>query len=120
SGWMTLAFALDWARPARQQPATPFWYLLSDQWRYEKLDAGELTSPAGPGRMGALHFADAHAQAVRLGWLPSYPTFDRNPLDLADEARASGREPAEHVVEEVKAGRLRFACEDPDAPENWL
>jgi len=118
SGWMTLAFALDWARPARQQPATPFWYLLSDQWRYEKLDAGELTSPAGPGRMGALHFADAHAQAVRLGWLPSYPTFDRNPLDLADEARASGREPAEHVVEEVKAGRLRFACEDPDAPEN--
>src|SRR5690606_3031860 len=78
----------------------------------------EFTSPVGPGRMGALHFADAHARAVRMGWLPSYPTFDRNPLDLADEARAAGRDPAEHVVEEVEAGRLGFACEDPDAVEN--
>ncbi len=118
SGWMTVAFALDWARPARQQPATPFWYLASDQWRYEALDTSEFTTPAGPGQMGRLHFADAHALAARLGWLPSYPTFDRNPLDLADEARAAGREPADHVVQELREGRLDFACEDPDAPEN--
>jgi nitrate reductase / nitrite oxidoreductase, alpha subunit len=118
SGWMTLAFALDWSRPPRQQPSTPFWYLVSDQWRYESFDSGEFTSPVGPGRMGSLHFADAHAKAARLGWLPSYPTFDRNPLDLADEARESGREPAEHIVEELAAGRLGFACEDPDGPSN--
>jgi nitrate reductase alpha subunit len=119
SGFMTVAFALDWHRPPRQQPSTPFWYLFSDQWRYESFDSSEFTSPVGPGRMGNLHFADAHAQAARLGWLPSYPTFNRNPLDVADEARAAGRAPAEHVVEEVKAGRLAFACEDPDDPESY-
>ena len=35
TGWSTVAFALDWSRPPRQQPATPFWYLATDQWRYE-------------------------------------------------------------------------------------
>ena len=33
-----------------------------------------------------------------MGWMPSFPTFDRNPLDLADEAEAAGVDPAEHVV----------------------
>lgn len=51
--------------------------------------------------------------------MPSYPTFDRNPLDLVDEAEAVGKDPAEHVVELVRGGELGFACEDPDAPENW-
>ena len=50
--------------------------------------------------------------------MPSYPTFDRNPLDLADETPA-GQSIAEHVVDELKAGRLRFAGEDPDAPQNY-
>jgi nitrate reductase alpha subunit len=51
--------------------------------------------------------------------MPSYPTFDRNPLDLADEAVIAGRPVAEHMGDELKAGRLRFAGEDPDAPENF-
>ena len=62
--------------------------------------------------------ADCHALAARLGWLPSYPSFDRNPLELCDEAAERGLEPAEHVVSELRAGRLRFACEDPDDPAN--
>jgi nitrate reductase / nitrite oxidoreductase, alpha subunit len=119
TGWQNVAFALDWHRPARQQPATPFWYLATDQWRYETFGADELTSPVGPGVIGERHFVDCHAQAARLGWLPSNPTFDRNPLDLADEARAAGRDPAAHAVEELKAGRLGFACEDPDDPANF-
>ena len=51
--------------------------------------------------------------------MPSYPTFDRNPLDLADEAARPARTPGEYVVDELRAGRLRFAGEDPDAPENF-
>jgi len=119
TGWQTVAFGLDWSRPPRQQPATPFWYLATDQWRYETFGAEEFSSPAGPGTLGRRHSVDCHAQAVRLGWLPSAPSFDRNPLDLADEARAAGREPADHVVEELRAGRLGFACEDPDDPANF-
>ena len=59
------------------------------------------------------------AQSARMGWMPSYPTFNRNPLDLADEAAAAGRPVAEHVVAELKSGDLRFAAEDPDSPENF-
>ncbi len=119
TGWSTVAFALDWSRPPRQQPATPFWYLASDQWRYETFGAGQFTSPAGNGSLGDRHMADCHALAVRLGWLPSYPTFNRNPLDLCDEANERGVEPGEHVVSELQGGKLRFACEDPDDPANF-
>ena len=72
----------------------------------------------GRGLLRGKHVADLNALGARLGWLPSLPTFDRNPLDLVDEAEAAGLEPAEHVVRELREGRLRFACEDPDAPEN--
>jgi nitrate reductase / nitrite oxidoreductase, alpha subunit len=119
TGWATVAFALDWNRPPRQQASTPFWYLASDQWRYEHHDPDEMSSPLGTGRFAGMHVADCNAQAARLGWLPSYPTFDRNPLDLADEAAEAGREPAEHVVDELRSGRLGFACEDPDDPANF-
>jgi nitrate reductase alpha subunit len=117
TGWQTLAFALDWSRPPRQQPATPFWYLMSDQWRYETYGADEFASPAGNGSIGARHMADCIALGARLGWFPLHPTFARNPLDLADEARERGLEPAEHVAAELREGRLRMACEDPDDGE---
>jgi len=119
TGWAQLAFGLDWARPARQMTGASYWYLHTDQWRYDGYSAGALASPLGRGLWAGRHTADLVAQSARLGWMPSYPTFDRNPLDLAEEARAAGREPGAHVVEELKAGRLRFAAEDPDAPENW-
>jgi nitrate reductase alpha subunit len=51
--------------------------------------------------------------------MPSYPSLNRNSLDLTDEARALGVEPSAHVVSELKNGNLKFAIEDPDAPENW-
>jgi nitrate reductase alpha subunit len=51
--------------------------------------------------------------------MPSYPTFDRNPLDLADEAAAAGREAGPYITDQIRSGKLGFACDDPDAPENW-
>ena len=48
------------------------------------------------------------------------PTFNRNPLDIADEAAAEGGRPVEeYVVDKLKSGDLRFAAEDPDSPENF-
>ncbi len=119
TGWATVAFALDWNRPPRQQASTPFWYLASDQWRYEHHQPEELASPLGSGRLDGMHIADCNAKGARMGWLPSYPTFDRNPLDLADEAAEAGSEVGEHVVSELRAGGLGFACEDPDDPANF-
>lgn len=119
TGWQSLAFALDWTRPPRQQAATPFWYMASDQWRYEGFSAEELASPLGRGLFTGRQFADCNALAARLGWMPSFPSFDRNPLDLTDEAKRAGVPAAEHVVRELREGRLHFAAEDPDAPENF-
>jgi nitrate reductase / nitrite oxidoreductase, alpha subunit len=110
TGFSTLAFALDWSRPPRHQAATPFFYLATGQWRY---DDGAASGPGG------MHPADANALAARLGWLPSYPTFDRNPLQIAEEAEREGIPASEYVVRELRAERLHFACEDPDAPENF-
>ncbi|MFN8174239.1 MAG: nitrate reductase subunit alpha [Solirubrobacteraceae bacterium] len=119
TGWAIAAFATDWSRPPRQQATTSFWYLASDQFRYERFGVDELTTPLGRGDLKGRHLADTVAQSARMGWLPSYPTLNRNPLDICDEAEAAGREPAEHVVEELRAGRLRFAAEDPDDPANF-
>jgi nitrate reductase alpha subunit len=120
TGWAQLAFALDWNRPPRQMIQTAYWYLHTDQFRYDHVGADRLSSAAvGTGRFTGRTTADLIAQSARLGWMPSYPTFDRNPLELADEAAAAGKPAAEHVVEQLTSGALRFACEDPDAPENF-
>ena len=119
TGWAQLAFGLDWARPPRQMIGTAFWYLHTDQWRYDTFGADVVASPLGRGLFAGKATADLIAQSARLGWMPSYPTFDRNPLDLADEAAAAGEEPGAYVARKVVAGELGFACENPDAPENW-
>ncbi|WP_175596276.1 nitrate reductase subunit alpha [Thermomonospora catenispora] len=119
AGWAQLAFALDWTRPPRQMISTAYWYLHTDQFRYDRFGVDVLAAATGEGRLAGKSTADVIAQAARLGWMPSYPTFDRNPLDLADEAEAAGAPVEEYVVAELERGRLRFACEDPDAPENF-
>jgi nitrate reductase alpha subunit len=119
TGFMQTAFALDWQRPTRHMTGTSFFYLHTDQWRYEGFRADEVASPLGRGLFAGRAFADCLAQASRLGWQPSYPTFDRNPLDLADDAARAGKPLGEYVVAELRGGRLRFAGEDPDDPANF-
>ncbi|MEJ7843339.1 MAG: nitrate reductase subunit alpha [Rubrobacter sp.] len=119
TGWATIAFAFDWARPTRHMAGTTLWYLATDQWRYETFKADELATTLGKGKLAGKHFADCNALAARLGWLPSYPGFNRNPLDITDEAEREGIDVKEYVIRELKADRLRFAAEDPDAPENF-
>jgi nitrate reductase alpha subunit len=124
TGYNQVANALDWNRPPRNMIQTAYWYLASDQFRYDKFGVDTLTAKnghhgPGPGQFAGKSTADVIAQSARMGWMPSYPTFDRNPLDLADEAAATGVPAAQHVVDQLKSGRLRFAAEDPDAPENF-
>ncbi|MDB1089841.1 nitrate reductase subunit alpha [Streptomyces sp. ACA25] len=119
TGLQHLAFAFDWQRPTRHMAGTSYWYLASDQWRYEPFGPSELASPLGEGRFTGKSTADCLAKAVRMGWTPGHPGFNRNPLDIADEAAAAGRTVADHVVDELKSGKLRFAVEDPDDPANF-
>jgi nitrate reductase / nitrite oxidoreductase, alpha subunit len=118
TGYNQMASAGDWSRPPRQAIGTGFFYLHTGQWRYDSFPASTLTSSLARGRFAGKSTADLLAMSARLGWMPSHPTFDRNPLDLVDDADAAGVDPGEHVVDELKAGRLRFASEDPDGPGN--
>ncbi|HEY9378635.1 MAG TPA: molybdopterin-dependent oxidoreductase, partial [Jiangellaceae bacterium] len=119
TGWATMAMATDWQRPPRQMIGTAYWYTHADQWRYDGYRADALTSPLARGGLSGMHTADTIALSARLGWMPSYPQFDRNPLDLADEIAAAGKEAPAYLADQITSGNLRFACEDPDAPENW-
>jgi len=119
AGWQMLAFGLDWRRPGRQAQGTSWFYTHTEQWRYDRLRPDHFASPTGSGALDGMTAIDAHAKAVRMGWMPAYPQFDRNPLELADEAQAAGVDPVEHVVSELTAGRLRFAVDDPSAPESF-
>ncbi|WP_432168823.1 nitrate reductase subunit alpha [Streptomyces sp. 1222.5] len=119
AGWQQLQSAADWVRPSRQMAGTPYWYLHTDQWRYDAHAADALASPTGRGLFAGRHTADLVAQSMRLGWMPSAPTFTANPLDLGRTVHASGHEPDAWVAAQLAAGKLTFACEDPDAPANW-
>src|SRR5690606_37665435 len=47
------------------------------------------------------------------------PQFDRNSLDVADEARAAGQDIGRYVCEKLASGELKMAVTDPDNPANW-
>ncbi|MBE7325011.1 nitrate reductase subunit alpha [Nocardioides sp. Y6] len=115
-GFQHMAFALDWQRPPRHMNQTSYWYVNTSQYRYDTFTADDLD--AGTGYFAGKTVMDLLAQSARLGWSPSYPTFDRSSLALADEAEAAGMEAGPYVAQELKEGRLKFAIEDPEAEEN--
>jgi nitrate reductase alpha subunit len=119
TGYTQVANALDWNRPPRNMIQTAYWYLHTNQFRYDHFGADTLSATTGSGQLAGKTTADVIAQSARMGWMPSYPTFNRNPLELCDEAEEAGVPVAQHVVQQLKSGALGFAGEDPDAPENF-
>ncbi|MGC4933579.1 nitrate reductase subunit alpha [Gordonia sp. DT30] len=124
TGWISLANALDWSRPPRTMAGTSYWYMHTDQWRNDGYSAASLASPLSRGTMDHAHTADAIAQSARLGWMPFYPQFSVNPLDVADEVSAAVADNTEatvagEVAQRLVDGRLTPAISDVDAPENW-
>jgi nitrate reductase / nitrite oxidoreductase, alpha subunit len=137
ASWSAIAFANDWGMAPRQQNTPSFHYVHSDQWRYERgftaydtlpaRSAAGGSAPSGPGRgreaWAGRHTIDMQVDAVRRGWLPFFPQFNRSSLAVAREAAAGGAktdaEVIQYVVDQLKRGELGFGVEDPDAPENW-
>lgn len=119
ASWAPIAFATDWGYPPRQQNTPSFHYVHSDQWRYERGFSAYDKTAKGLSD----HTLDHQVRAVRKGWLPFFPQFNKSPLEVVAEAEAKGAkteaEIVQYVVEALKRGELHFAVEDPDAPENW-
>ncbi len=90
TGWLPLAFGLDWSRPPRQMNSTSFFYIHSSQWRHEKLGMKEILSPlANPDEWQDSQI-DYNVRSVRMGWLPSAPQLSANPLALCRTAKCRG------------------------------
>ena len=120
ASWGAIAFAADWKLPNRQQNTPSFHYVHTDQWRYER---GFTAYDSLPGEKKKEHTIDYQARAVRQGALPFFPQFNKSPLEVVKDAEAAGAkseaEVIQYVVSQLKSGGLRFAMDDPDAPENW-
>ncbi|KKO46758.1 nitrate reductase [Arsukibacterium ikkense] len=119
TGWTPLAFGLDWQRPPRHMNGTSFFYNHSSQWRYEKLDMTEVISPLANQEKWSGSIIDFNARAERMGWLPSAPQLGINPLGLAAKAKAAGVELKDYVLQQLKDRKIKFACEQPESPQNF-
>ncbi|HEU4742060.1 MAG TPA: nitrate reductase subunit alpha [Meiothermus sp.] len=121
ASWGPIAFAGDWKYPPRQQNTPSFHYVHSDQWRYER-GYKDYDRTADKKALSD-HTIDHQVRAVRKGWLPFFPQFNKSSLEVVKEAEANGAkteaEIVAYVVEQLKKGKLEFAVEDPDAPHNW-
>ncbi|MCL5256078.1 MAG: nitrate reductase subunit alpha [Gammaproteobacteria bacterium] len=119
TGWAPLAFALDWQRPPRHMNGTSFFYNHSSQWRYEKLEMTEVVSPLANPNKWKSSIIDYNTRAERMGWLPSAPQLGTNPLGIAAAAEKAGMDVKDYVVDQLKSGSLKFACEQPENPQNF-
>ncbi len=123
--WGAIALGKDWYPASRLQNAPSWHYVHTDQWRYEKEFTDYHTVPEHQkdGELTSGHTMDMQVRAVRSGWLPFYPQFKENSLDVAANAEADGAKDddaiVKRVVERLKDRSLQFSIEDPDAEENW-
>jgi len=120
ASWGAIAFASDWGMAPRHQNTPSFHYVHSDQWRYERgFNAYDRLSSSGEDE----HTIDYQVRAVRRGWLPFFPQFNRSSLEVVRSAEAQGAkteaEISQHVIDQLREGRLYYSVEGPDAPENW-
>jgi len=99
--------------------STSFFYSHTSQWRYEKLKVSEILSPLADPADWQGSLIDYNVRAERMGWLPSAPQLQTNPLQVVKDAEKAGKNPVDYVVEGLKSGSLRMSCEDPDNPQNF-
>jgi len=121
AGWLPLAFSLDWKRPPRLMNGTSFFYIHTSQWKYEKLTLNELLSPVSlnKNKWSNSTIIDCNVVSERLGWLPSAPQLNINPLTLFNDAKKQGLDVIKYTVELLKSGKISFSSEDPDNPVNF-
>jgi nitrate reductase / nitrite oxidoreductase, alpha subunit len=129
ASWSTIAFGKDWIPASRLQNAPSWHYVNSEQWRYEREFAEYAAMPrnGSPANGGASiasgHAVDVEAKAVRCGWLPFYPQFNKPNTEIVNEAVKAGAKSNEeivgHVVDQLKTKQLQFSVENPSAEENW-
>lgn len=118
--WASIAFAKDWQNAARLQQAPLWHYINTCQYRYDGQYSRYNTVPDN--EMTRQHTADTIFKSVRNGWMPYYPQFKQNTLELCKEAIKSGAQDDDaikaDVLEKLKSRDIEYSIADPEAPEN--
>ncbi|RLB47243.1 MAG: nitrate reductase subunit alpha [Deltaproteobacteria bacterium] len=119
--WASIAFGLDWQPAARLQQAPIWHYLNTCQYRYDGQFSKYNTVPDN--ELTQTHTADAIFKSVRMGWMPFYPQFDKNTLDLTKEAKADGAKDdagvSKYVMDKLESRDIQYSVSDPDAEVNF-
>ncbi|MUV36734.1 Respiratory nitrate reductase 1 alpha chain [Lentibacillus sp. JNUCC-1] len=122
-GWQQVAFAGDWIKPPRHQNGTSYFYFATDQFRYEIKPEDHDEETKWNSTYSKMHPADVNALSARLGWLPSFPQFTQNSIDLVknsrDKGAATDQEVIDDIVEQIKDEKIEWAMENPDHPQNF-
>lgn len=119
AGWAEYSFAKDWVPAVRQMNATSYFYQHTDQWRYERIPLSDMLSPLADTGIYNGTYLDYNIQSELMGWLPSAPQINQNPVEVSKAARKAGVEPSEYLQENLASKNIEFCCTDIDAPENW-
>lgn len=116
--WATVAFARDWVNSVRLQQ-TPIWhYINTCQYRYEGRSSKFNTAPEN--ELTKKHMADLIFKSVRMGWMPFYPQFNKNTLELNKEVISNNPEEIkESVLEKLKSKEIEYSVGNPDDDINF-
>ncbi len=119
--WSSIAFAKDWVPVSRLQQAPLWHYINTCQYRYDGHYSDYNTVPQN--KWTDKHVADTIFTSVRNGWMPFYPQFNANPLELTKQAVAAGAKNDEeikaYVLEKLKSKELQYAVSDPEEEINY-
>ena len=119
--WGSIMSGKDWNIPARFQQSPIWHYMHSDQWRYDGNQADYNTVPKND--FSSHHSADMIVKAVKNGWMPFFPQYDKNNFTIATEAKEAGakddKDIQEYVIDQLKSGALKYSVTDPDEEVNF-
>lgn len=121
--WGTIMSGKDHGTVPRLQQAPIWHYINSSQWRYDNNQADYNNVPNDAHPLARKHSADWVLMAVRNGWLPFFPQYNKSNLDIARDARKEGAqteaEIRDYVVRQLKNKELEYSVADPDDPINF-
>ena len=121
--WGAIMSSKDHGSIARLQQAPIWHYINSSQWRYDGNQADYNSLPNNGDKRAHMHSADWTVMAVRNGWMPFYPQYNKSNFDIIKDAQKAGATDdngiRDYVVGKLKSKELLHSVVDPDDPMNF-
>jgi nitrate reductase alpha subunit len=121
--WGAIMSSKDHGSIARLQQAPIWHYINSSQWRYDGNQADYNSLPNNGDKRAHMHSADWTVMAVRNGWMPFYPQYNKSNFDIIKDAQMAGATDdngiRDYVVGKLKSKELLHSVVDPDDPMNF-